>query len=162
MGPWFRVWCFLPVQRRSRYRETMGLWLVALAGVLWGVTNPYLKKFTAGFNEVSKGSDHDAVPDQQTDSTSKGIFASVVKDLTFLLKRPKYLAVQGFNFVGSVVFAVGMSTASLSVGPALANGLSMALTCLISTLVLKEEPMSTRTALGVLLIFSGMLVAVSA
>ena len=82
-------------------------------------------------------------------------------DLKFLASRPKYLFVQALNLSGSVAFAFGMGNADLSVGPAVANGVSMVLTCVISSLVLHEEPMSGRTASGVGLIFTGMLLCVS-
>jgi multidrug transporter EmrE-like cation transporter len=128
------------------------MWLIILAGILWGVTNPLLKKFTAGFATAEK--DHPA----EKAAKQPGVWG----DVQFLFRRPKYLVTQALNLVGSVAFAAGMSEASLSVGPAVANGLSMALTCVVSTLVLKEEAMSSRAAAGVALVFSGMLLCVTA
>jgi multidrug transporter EmrE-like cation transporter len=124
------------------------MWFIILAGILWGVTNPLLKKYTGGF----------AKKDDDPNRREKGVWS----DVRFLLQRPKYLAAQITNFAGSVAFAKGMSEASLSVGPAVANSLAMGLTIALSPLVLGEDRMSGRTAAGVALIFIGMLCCTTA
>ena len=140
------------------------MWLIIIAGILWGVTNPLLKRFTQGFAAKSSDDDEASLPgapaaqQQQGGGGGGGLLA----DLKFLFSRPKYLATQGLNLLGSVAFTIGMGEASLSVGPAVANGLAMAITCAMSTLVLKEEPMAPRTAFGVGLIFVGLVLCVTA
>lgn len=119
------------------------MWLVILAGVLWGVTNPYLKKFTAGFAD---------------DKREEGLLG----DIKFLCSRPKYLIAQGLNLAGSVAFAVGMADTDLMTGPAVANAINMVLTCVVSAVALQEEPMTRRVACGVALVFGGVMLCVTA
>jgi drug/metabolite transporter (DMT)-like permease len=139
------------------------MWLIVLAGILWGVTNPLLKKYTQGFSKPNDSDAESTIIGGPGTATVVAVPAGgLMADLRFLLSRPKYLAAQGTNLLGSVAFTIGMGDASLSVGPAVANGLAMAVTCAMSTLVLKEEPMAPRTAFGVGLIFVGLLLCVTA
>ena len=140
-------------------RGSGAMWLIIIAGLLWGVTNPLLKKFTQGF-AAADATDADVLAGGTGGAATRT--TGLLADLRFLFSRPKYLITQGLNLLGSVAFTVGMGEASLSVGPAVANGLAMAVTCAMSTLVLNEEPMASRTAFGVGLIFAGLVLCVTA
>lgn len=107
--------------------------LMFLAALLWGVTNPLLKHFSQGMK--AKGSLKD--------------------DLLFLVSKPKYLITQVCNLLGSVVFFMGLRDVDVSVGSIVANSLAFVITVMISTLVLKEEPLNRRAGVGCLLVMMG-------
>jgi drug/metabolite transporter (DMT)-like permease len=114
-----------------------------VAALLWGLTNPFLKKFASGFAERPEG-------------------GGVLGEVKFLLQRPKYLMTQGLNLCGSAVFFWGLREGDVSTASIMANSLSFAITLLTSSLVLKEEPMPPRAWLGALLILGGVSVCMYA
>ena len=116
-----------------------GMVFIFLAAVLWGVTNPLLKLFTVGFADEKK--------DQS---------GGVLSDVLFLLRRPKYVLAQAVNFGGTACFFLGLRTVEVSVGSVVANALALAITCAVSVLVLKEEPLSLRSTAGVFCVVGGV------
>lgn len=106
-----------------------------LAAVLWGVTNPLLKKFSAGMDK--KGS------------------SGVLEDLKFLLQRPKYLVTQGANLCGSVAFFYGLRDVHVSTGSIAANSLAFIITVAMSVWVLKEGTIRRKTYGGMLCVVVG-------
>jgi drug/metabolite transporter (DMT)-like permease len=130
-------------QRRVAFTGdlTKVMFFIFLAAVLWGVTNPLLKKYTAGFDT--------AVADGLREPGWKG-------EVAFLLKRPKYLATQAANLSGSAAFFFGLRTVDLSIGAVVANALTLAITCVVSVGVLREGAPSLRSSVGVVLIMVGV------
>ena len=112
---------------------------IFLAALLWGVTNPLLKLYTAGFADNKK--------DQPS---------GVLADVLFLLKRPKYVVTQAVNFGGTACFFLGLRTVEVSVGSVVANALALAITCAVSVVALKEDPLSARATLGVFCVVGGV------
>lgn len=107
--------------------------LLLLAALLWGVTNPLLKHYSAGM--TNSGSPKD--------------------DLAFLLRRPKYLFTQIINLSGSVVFFYSLREVDVSVGSIVVNSLAFVVTVLMSVFVLREGPLRPRTATGCILVMLG-------
>lgn len=109
------------------------IFLMILAALLWGVTNPLLKHFSQGM--ASTG--------------------SAREDVLFLVRRPKYLATQVVNLSGSVVFFYSLREVDVSVGSIVVNSLAFVITVLMSVLILREGPLRPRTAVGCLLVMAG-------
>ncbi|RNF17375.1 transmembrane protein 234 [Trypanosoma conorhini] len=107
--------------------------LLLLAAIIWGTTNPLLKRYSSG---MAAGS-------------------SFVEDLRFLAARPKYLATQLVNLSGSVFFLAGLRHVDVAVGSMVANALAFVLTVLLSAFVLREGPLRPTTLLGCVLVVAG-------
>lgn len=110
---------------------------IILAAVLWGVTNPLLKQFSKGLE------------------TSNGSKKTVWEEVVFLLRRPKYLATQGCNLLGSVAFFYSLRDMSVSTGSIAANSLAFLITVVMSVWVLKEGSLQARTYAGIALVLTG-------
>lgn len=110
---------------------------ILIAAILWGATNPFLKKYTQGFSTAEKK-------------------PGVLGEIAFLLKRPKYLLVQGLNISGSVAFFMALRTADVSIAAVTTNALAFVFTVLVSVFVLKEGTIRPRTWAGLLLVLVGI------
>jgi drug/metabolite transporter (DMT)-like permease len=111
-----------------------------LAAALWGVTNPLLKKYTAGMEGAS----------------SKEQGNGFLVDIKFLLRRPKYLVTQGLNLLGSVAFFAALRGVDISTGSVVTNSLATAITLVVSVFVMKEGGMEPRTYAGIALVLTGV------
>lgn len=110
-----------------------GMKLLLLAAFLWGVTNPLLKRYSAGMQSGSSAKD----------------------DWFHLIHRPKYLVSQVANLLGSVFFFLGLRDVDVSVGSIVANSLAFVITLLVSLLVLREGRLQMRTSCGCVLVLLG-------
>ncbi|RHW70754.1 Uncharacterized protein family UPF0546 [Trypanosoma brucei equiperdum] len=110
------------------------MYFLLLAGIIWGITNPLLKRYSGGMSVDS---------------------SSFLEDLRFLASRPKYLAAQLANLSGSVFFFAGLPSADVAVGSVVANSLAFVITVLVSVLVLREGTLKPRTLVGCSLVVVG-------
>lgn len=117
-----------------------------ITALLWGITNPLLKRYSAGFASVD---------------ASRGPGAAG-GEIGFLLRRPKYLLVQVLNLLGSVVFFWGLREGDVSTASIIANSLAFAITVVVSSVFLGEEPLSGRSAVGAGLVVAGVSICVYA
>ncbi|RNF01482.1 transmembrane protein 234 [Trypanosoma rangeli] len=108
--------------------------LILLAAIIWGTTNPLLKRYSSG---MAAGS------------------SSFAEDFCFLASRPKYLATQLLNLGGSVCFFAGLRHVDVAVGSTVANSLAFVLTVLMSAFVMREGPLQPVTLLGCTLVVAG-------
>lgn len=127
------------------------MFYILLAAVLWGCTSPFLKKFSKGF----------ASPTEDTDADDKkkgqnGMLKNALKEITFLLSRPKYLVTQILNLSGSVAFFYALRDADVSVASVVTNSLAFVLTIIVSVFILKEGNFKPRTWLGTILVLVGV------
>lgn len=119
------------------------MFFILLAAILWGATNPFIKKYTQGFSSAEK---------------EPGVMGEVM----FLLRRPKYLVAQGLNIAGSVAFFMALRTADVSVAAVTTNALAFVFTVLVSVLVLKEGSIKPRTWVGLILVMVGTSICIFA
>ncbi|KAM9786961.1 transmembrane protein 234 [Syngnathus typhle] len=96
--------------------EVLSLLLVS---VLWGCTNPFLKKATEGIEHVSKS----------------GKVAQFLAELKFLFLNVKYLIPFVLNQSGSLVYYYTLSTADLSLAVLVSNSLTFLWTLLTGKLL---------------------------
>ncbi|XP_061552809.1 transmembrane protein 234 [Phycodurus eques] len=96
--------------------EVLSLLLVS---VLWGCTNPFLKRGTEGIEHVSKS----------------GKVAQFLAELKFLFLNVKYLIPFVLNQSGSLVYYYTLSTADLSLAVPVSNSLTFLWTVLTGKLL---------------------------
>ena len=110
---------------------------ILLAAVLWGVTNPLLKRYSAGFHTAEREK------------------RSAWDDVVFLVKRPRYLVTQIANLLGSVAFFAALRDVSVSTGSIVTNSLAFVITVIMSVWVLKEGTVQPRTYCGMVFVLLG-------
>ena len=126
----------ISVDTRLHSRSVLMLFLAA---IIWGVTNPLLKFYSAGF-----ASDNE--------KKEEGVFG----DVLFLLKRPKYLVCQITNLSGSVAFFYALQSVDLSLGSIVTNALAFVITVLMSVFVMKEGAISASSWCGIACVLAGI------
>ena len=117
---------------------------VVLCALLWGGTNPFIKRGTAGIEKI------------QCDGPVRQFFA----ELRFLLVRPQYLVPQVLNLCGSVAFFMALRTLDLTIASVAANSLTFAFTFLVGRL-LGEKENSMASMCGMLCVVAGVCICVA-
>ncbi|XP_061075894.1 transmembrane protein 234 isoform X3 [Conger conger] len=102
---------------------------LTLVAVLWGGTNPFLKKGTEGIEEVKK----------------TNVVLQFLGELKFLFLNMKYLVPFVLNQSGSVVYYFTLATTDLSLAVPVANSLTFLVT-LLTGMILGEEERSWECA----------------
>lgn len=110
-----------------------------LVSVLWGCTNPFLKRGTEGIENVTK--------------TNK--VAQLLAELRFLFLNIKYLVPFLLNQSGSVVYYYTLSTTELSFAVPVANSLTLLCT-LLTGKFLGEEIGGKQAVVGMFLTMAGI------
>ncbi|XP_031847405.1 transmembrane protein 234 homolog [Nomia melanderi] len=111
------------------------LFLVAL---LWGATNPYIKKGAEGLENVK--------------ASSK--FKQFFKELAFLLTNLKYIIPFVINQIGSVLYFLLLGGTDLSLAVPVTNSLTFVVTA-ITGWMLGEEKIHKNTYIGMTLVLVG-------
>lgn len=124
------------------------MFLVFLAALLWGATNPLLKRYSEGFAATEAAENNN---NNNNDEKSGGI----LRDIMFLLKRPKYLITQATNLSGTVVFFYSLQTTDVSIASVVANALTLAITCTVSAMI-GDSVLSLKGIIGILLVMIGL------
>ncbi|XP_034432827.1 transmembrane protein 234 isoform X2 [Hippoglossus hippoglossus] len=114
-----------------------------LVSVLWGCTNPFLKRGSAGIEDVSGSS-----------RTSQ-----LLAEVKFLFLNTKYLVPFLLNQCGSLVYYYTLSTAELSFVVPVANSLTFLCTLLTGKL-LGEEFGGKQAVAGMFLTMAGITLCV--
>ncbi|GAA6086910.1 transmembrane protein 234 [Tachysurus ichikawai] len=114
-----------------------------LVSVLWGATNPFLKKGTEGIEHIRKGN----------------VISQFLAEAKFLFLNIKYLVPFLLNQSGSVVFYLTLATTDLSLAVPTVNSLSLVFTMFTGKL-LGEECGGKSAVLGMMLITAGVMLCV--
>uniref|UniRef100_A0A3P8TKY3 Transmembrane protein 234 n=1 Tax=Amphiprion percula TaxID=161767 RepID=A0A3P8TKY3_AMPPE len=114
-----------------------------LVSVLWGCTNPFLKKGTEGIENVTK-----------TNRVSQ-----LLAEVKFLFLNLKYLVPFLLNQSGSLVYYYTLSTTELSLAVPVANSLTFLCTLLTGKL-LGEEFGGKQAVVGMFLTMAGITLCV--
>ncbi|XP_047248908.1 transmembrane protein 234 [Girardinichthys multiradiatus] len=120
--------------------EVLSLVLVSL---LWGCTNPFLKKGSEGIENV----------------TESNRVSQLLAEIKFLLLNMKYLVPFLLNQSGSLVYFYTLSTTDLSLAVPVANSLTFLCTLLTGKL-LGEEIGGKRAVVGMFLTMAGITLCV--
>lgn len=114
-----------------------------LVSVLWGCTNPLLKRGTEGIENVTK--------------TNR--ISQLLAEVKFLFLNLKYLIPFVLNQSGSVVYYYTLSTTDLSLAVPVANSLTFLCT-LLTGKMLGEEFGGSQAVAGMLLTMAGIILCV--
>lgn len=117
-------------------------WLVTVA-LLWGATNPFLKRGSAGIERIRQ-------PTR---------LKQTLAEVQFLALNWRYVLPFLLNQCGSVLYYLTIGQAELSLAVPLANSLTFLVTSVVGVL-LGEAVHSTRGYLGILLVTSGVTLCV--
>ena len=133
------------VIRRAIAMETLvqSLWFMAVA-LLWGATNPLMKKGSAGIENISCSSR----------------ILQLVMEVKFLALRWQYAVPFLLNQSGSLLYYLTLSQADISLAVPITNSLTFLITSLVSRL-LGEKVHSNWTYVGMILVLSGVALCVA-
>ena len=117
-------------------------WLVAVA-LLWGTTNPLMKKGSAGVEKISY----------------QNRLVQLVMEIKFLALRWQYLVPFLVNQTGSVLYYFTLSQADISLVVPITNSLTFLVTSLVSR-SMGERINSNLTYVGMALVVGGVALCV--
>lgn len=113
------------------------IYLVIVA-ILWGATNPLMKKGARGVEDVKASS----------------LMKQFVKEIAFLVTNVKYIIPFLVNQSGSVLYFLTLQNADLSLAVPVTNSLTFVFTGIAGWL-LGEEKVNKNTYLGMMLVLAG-------
>ncbi|XP_058855690.1 transmembrane protein 234 [Acipenser ruthenus] len=117
---------------------------LVIVAVLWGGTNPFLKKGAEGIEEVKKGS----------------VVLQFLAEIRFLFLNYKYLVPFLLNQSGSVIYYLTLASTDLSLAVPVSNSLTFLFTLLTGKL-LGEEIGGKRVVFGMFLTMLGVTLCVA-
>ena len=111
---------------------------LTLVALLWGITNPFIKRGAKGLENVK--------------SSSK--FGQFFKELGFLITQLKYIIPFIINQGGSLLYFLSLSNADISLAVPVTNSLTFVITA-ITGWFLGEEKIHRNMYMGMILILIG-------
>ncbi|KAM3829670.1 transmembrane protein 234 isoform 2-T2 [Vipera latastei] len=118
---------------------------LVLVAILWGTTNPFLKRGTEGLEQVKR----ESRPQQ------------VLAEIKFLCLNYKYMLPFIVNQCGSFIYYLALASTDLTLAVPLCNSLALVFTVATGK-VLGENIGGTRAALGMLLTVLGIAICIAA
>lgn len=119
------------------------LWLIAVA-LLWGATNPLMKKGSAGIENVS----------------CRNRILQLLFEIKFLALRWQYAVPFLLNQSGSLLYYFTLSQADISLAVPLTNSLTFLVTSVVSRCLLGEKVQSNWTYVGMVIVLCGVALCV--
>ena len=101
------------------------IWLI-LVGIVWGVTNPFMKRGSDGITEVGED--------------NKKFFRQMI----FLFTRWRYLLALGLNQMGSVLFYLSLSNTDISIAVPITNSVTFIFTAIVSKIIGEDQSMGNK------------------
>lgn len=111
---------------------------LVVAAFLWGVTNPLIKRGSAGLENIKA-------------STKYG---QIFKELSFLVTNAKYMVPFLINQLGSLVYFFALQGADMSLAVPVSNALTFEVTA-VTGWILGEKTTDRKTYIGMILILIG-------
>eukprot|EP00758_Cryptobia_borreli_P015173 Tbor_TRINITY_DN5997_c0_g3::TRINITY_DN5997_c0_g3_i1::g.18967::m.18967 len=127
---------------------------IFIAAALWGITNPFLKKYSKGFEKNDEKCDKNDI--KTKNKGPKHALRGFLNDLKFLLSRPKYLITQALNLCGSVAFNYALRVSDVSVVSVVTNSMAFVFTVITSVIVMKESVPRVNTWVGIVMVLVGV------
>jgi drug/metabolite transporter (DMT)-like permease len=123
-----------------------GAFGIVFTALLWGITDPLLKKFGTGFDKKSE---------QSTKPENSGFVGRVCREILFLLTNWKYVLTFCSNQLGSVTFLWTLARCQMSVAIPLTNSLKF-VTTFVTGQFLGEKKLNRKSFFGICLILTGV------
>ncbi|KAI8433050.1 hypothetical protein MSG28_013910 [Choristoneura fumiferana] len=119
--------------------EFVAAGLLVVAGLLWGCSNPFVRRGARGLRAVRAASR----------------LRQARAELTFLLANWRYVVPWVVNQLGSLAYLCAVQRAPLSLAVPAANGLAFAATAATGAAAGLDAPLDTGSILGIALIVAG-------
>ncbi|CAF0735260.1 unnamed protein product [Brachionus calyciflorus] len=123
----------------------MQLFLILTSALLWGITNPFIRKGSSGLENIN----------------SDNYFKRILLELKFLFSNLNYLIPFILNQLGSILFYITLAYANLSLVVPLTNSLTLLFTT-FTAIALGEQEVNSKTLLGLGFVIAGVCLCVSA
>ncbi|KAB7497965.1 Transmembrane protein [Armadillidium nasatum] len=120
-------------------KEFWALVLLVIVSILWGVTNPLLKRASVGIENVK----------------ADNLFYQTIAEVTYLASKFSYVAPFLLNQIGGVLFVYSLGLSDLSLAVPFTNSLTFIITTLTGHL-LGEEKISSSVWIGAALVCAGI------
>ncbi|XP_043278355.1 transmembrane protein 234 homolog [Venturia canescens] len=111
---------------------------LVIVAILWGVTNPLLKKGATGIDDVKA-------------SSTSGKF---LREVYFLVTNLKYMIPFLVNQCGSLLYVMTLQSADLSLAVPVTNSLTFVVTAMAGWIFGEEKP-HKNVYIGILMIIAG-------
>ncbi|KAK9498593.1 hypothetical protein O3M35_003190 [Rhynocoris fuscipes] len=108
-------------------------------GMIWGVTNPFVRRGSSGMSKVKKNNS----------------FTQLIADTIFLVFNWKFMIPFLISQIGSVVYFLTLQKSDLTIAVPFTNSLAFLFTA-ITGWMLGEEKLDSSTLLGLILIMAGI------
>ncbi|KAL0112050.1 hypothetical protein PUN28_013343 [Cardiocondyla obscurior] len=109
-----------------------------LVAILWGTTNPFMRKGARGLEDVKGAS----------------FYEQFFKEIAFLVTKLNYILPFLVNQCGSILYFLTLESTDLSLAVPVSNSLSFVFTA-ITSWFLGEEKVHKNTYLGMILVLCG-------
>eukprot|EP00611_Tribonema_gayanum_P009339 TRINITY_DN19145_c0_g1_i1.p1 TRINITY_DN19145_c0_g1~~TRINITY_DN19145_c0_g1_i1.p1 ORF type:complete len:148 (+),score=15.78 TRINITY_DN19145_c0_g1_i1:26-469(+) len=134
-------------------------WRCIAVGAAWGCTNPLIRRGTAAQEHAGSGGAVDAAPHE--DMGQKSGLQSMAAPLRSLV-RIQALIPYAINQSGSLLYYWLLSTADMAVAVPACNSLALVFTTLTAAAIGEPVAKPLQTALGIVLILTGVTLCVMA
>lgn len=114
-----------------------------LVGLLWGATNPLIKRGSAGIDTV----------------TSSNKYKKFLLEIKFLATRWQYIVPFTLNQCGSVLFVWGLQDSDMTIAVPVANSLSFLFTAIMA-IALGENKPNRKILFGIVLVIIGISICI--
>ncbi|KYQ60392.1 hypothetical protein ALC60_00800 [Trachymyrmex zeteki] len=111
---------------------------LCFVAILWGVTNPFIKKGAQGLENIN----------------AKSVYGQFFKEQLFLITNLKYIVPFLLNQCGSVLYFLTLQSSDLSLAVPVSNSLTFVFTA-VTGWFLGEEKVHRNTYLGMILVLCG-------
>jgi len=121
-------------------------WSLFVVAVLWGTSNPLMKRGSQGLTNLPK---------------SNSVIMNFLNEYFFLFTRPLYVIAFAINIFGSVLYYYSLSNQDISQIVTITNSLTFLVTTVTSKF-LGEEGINIYTYLGMSFVLVGVSICVTA
>ncbi|XP_052860747.1 transmembrane protein 234 homolog [Anopheles cruzii] len=121
--------------------DMLSILSILLVAVMWGATNPFIKRGSIGYNELK----------------SDSRLGQVWLEIRFLITRWQYILPLIVNQLGSVVYVLTLQRTELSLTVPMANSLTFVITA-ITARFLEERQSGWKIYAGMTLVILGTII----
>uniref|UniRef100_A0AAG5DMG7 EamA domain-containing protein n=1 Tax=Anopheles atroparvus TaxID=41427 RepID=A0AAG5DMG7_ANOAO len=121
--------------------DTYSMLSILLVAIMWGATNPFIKRGSVGYNELKANSR----------------FGQIWLEIKFLISRWQYVLPLVLNQLGSVVYVITLQRTELSLTVPMANSLTFVFTAITAKL-LGEQQSGWKIYCGMTLVILGTII----
>lgn len=115
----------------------------AVVGLIWGSTNPLIKRGSEGIDAIKTNTKH----------------LRVIDEILFLTKRWQYVVPFLANQSGSLLYVYALQSSELSIAVPIANSCTFVFTALMAVLLGEQVP-NVKSFIGLIMIATGVAICI--